>query len=97
MLELLWRHGQQRQVDDYRDQVRLTRHAVREGVADVLIPALTGKARRQSADDRQAQPGLTGADLQRQIDFLGVRFGAARNHPGLVMAGPPGHPYRKPS
>lgn len=97
LLAMLWRHGQQREVDTMRDQVRLMRHAMREGVADVLVPMLTGKPRRHGADEGDRPAGLAGGDLQMAVDMLGVRLGAAPNHPGLVMTGPPGHPYGKPS
>lgn len=97
LLAMLWQHGQQREVDTMRDQVRLMRHAMREGVADVLVPMLTGKPRKRGADDGDRPAGLTGAALQSAVDLLALGFGPGPNHPGLVMAGPPGHPYGKPS
>jgi hypothetical protein len=97
MLALLYREGQQREVAEGQLQVRIMRNSIAEGVADVLVPMMTGKARRRPAGDDVAPSatGLTGAALTRAVGLLGTTMGRGPNHPGLVAHGTPGHPYRQ--
>lgn len=95
MLMLLYEQGQQREVEEGRLMIEATRLSVREGVADVLVPMLTGKQRRRPrGDGAPVAGGLTGAPLQRAVGLLGATMGGARNHPGLVVQGTPGHPFK---
>jgi hypothetical protein len=72
-----------------RATAAVTRHAIAEGVADVLVPALTGKPRK-TRPEASAGPGLSGPALTQAVNLMGARLGGRGSH--LTMTGAPGDP-----